>query len=321
MAALAHYNLGLVALRRQNQTAARHWFTRAEQEAADDRLRALATTQLATLPPPPDRNWIGYASFGGGYDDNVALVSSAEVLGISGVDDAFAEAQVAVSGPLAGPWRFDASLSHLDYASLDEFDQLGAQGGAHYRVEFSDWTDDLTAQFSYRTLDGKGFENRRMLGLQASRDLPADWRLRAHYRFSDIDGMSRFSGVTGESHDAGVRLSRSGHVWETGVEYRFETSDHDDRNLSATRHQFALDANLKLTDIWTLSLDAALRTSRYEVQANGTEDLIEIGISAARTLSTRWRLVLHYSYTHNNADLAEFSYDRNRVAVALEAAL
>jgi hypothetical protein len=125
--------------------------------------------------------------------------------------------------------------ANLDYASLDEFDQLGAQGGAHYRVELSDWTNDLTAQISYRTLDVKGFENRRMLGLQASRDLPADWRLRAHYRFIDIDGMSQFSGVTGESHDAGVRLSRSGHVWETGVEYRFETSDHDDRNLSATR--------------------------------------------------------------------------------------
>jgi hypothetical protein len=321
MAALAHYNLGLVALRRQNQVAARRWFARAEQEAADDRLRTLATTQLAALPPPPDRNWIGYASFGGGYDDNVALVSSADVLGISGVDDAFAEAQLAVSGPLAGPWRFDASLSHLDYATLDEFDQLGAHGGVRYRVVLSDWTNDATAQFSYRMLDGKGFENRRTLGLQASRNLAADWRLRAQYRFSDIDGMNQFSGVTGDSHDAGVRLSRSGHVWETGVEYRFETSDHDDRNLSATRHQLALDADLKVTEIWTLSLDATLRTSRYNLQANGTEDLIELGLSAVRTLSARWRLVLHYSYTHNNADLAEFSYDRNRVTVALEAAL
>jgi len=321
MAALAHYNLGLVALRRQNQSAARRWFARAEQEAADDRLRALATAQLAALPPPPERNWIGYASFGAGYDDNVALVSSADVLGISGVDDGFAEAQLAVGGPLAGPWRFDASLSHLDYASLDEFDQLGAQGGVRYRVLLSDWTNDVTAQFAYRMLDGNGFENRRTLGLQASRDLAADWRLRAQYRFSDIDGMNQFSGVTGESHDAGVRLSRTEHVWEAGVEYRFETSHHDDRNLSAVRHQVTLEARRKLSENWLLGLDATVRTSRYDLQANGNENLTEIAVAATRTLGTYWRLVLRYSYTHNQADLAEFNYDSNRIAAALEASL
>ena len=321
MAALAHYNLGLVALRQHNQNAARRWFTRAEQEAADDRLRALATAQLAALPAPPERNWIGYASFGGGYDDNVALVSSSDVLGISGVDDVFAEAQLAAGGPLSGPWRFDASLMHLDYASLDEFDQLGAQGGVRYRMVLSDWTNYVTAQLAYRTLDGKGFENRRVLGLQASRDLAADWRLRARYRFSDIDGMNQFSGVTGESHDAGVRLSRSGHVWETGVEYSFETSDHDDRNLAARRHQLALDVSRTLSENWMLSLEATVRNSRYDAQANGEEALTEVAVAAARKLGPRWQLVLRYSYTHNDADLPEFSYERNRVTAALEAAL
>lgn len=321
MAALAHYNLGLVALRRHDQNAARRWFTRAEQEAADERLRALATTQLAALPAAPERNWIGYASLGAGYDDNVALVSSAEVLGISGVDDTFAEAQFAIGGPLEGPWRFDASLMYLDYGNLDEFDQLGAQGGARYRTVWGDWTNYVTAQLAYRTLDGKGLENRRMLGLQTSRDLAADWRLRAQYRFSDVDGMNQFSGVTGTSHEAGVRLSRTGHAWETGVEYRFETNDNDDRNLSATRQQLVFDASRKLSENWMLSLDATVRNSRYDLQANGKEDLTEVAIAAARTLSTRWRLVLRYSYAHNHADRAEFTYERNRIAAVLEAAL
>jgi tetratricopeptide (TPR) repeat protein len=321
MAALAHYNLGLVSLRRNDQHAARRWFARAEQEAADDRLRTLAASQLSGLPAPPDRNWFGYASLGAGYDDNVALVSSAEVLGVSGVDDAFAEVQLAVGGPLAQPWRFDASLAYLDYADLDAFDQLGVQGGARYRVSLRDWTDDFFAQLAYLTLDGASFENRRMVGMQASRDLSREWRIRAQYRFSDVDGMGEFSGVTGQSHEAAVRLSRSGQPWDFEVEYRFETSDSDDRNFSATRHQLALDASRNLSENWLLWLDATLRNSRYDLPDNGNEHLVEVAVAVARTLSARWRLVLRYDFTHNDAHRADFNYERNRITAIVEAVL
>ena len=54
MAALAHYNLGLVALAdRKNDEAAR-WFALAEREAGDEGLQALATQQLARLPQPAE---------------------------------------------------------------------------------------------------------------------------------------------------------------------------------------------------------------------------------------------------------------------------
>lgn len=114
MAALAHYNLGLTALRSGNSRAAERWFERAEQEAGDERLRALASAQLAALPPPADRTSVGYASMGAGYDDNVALVSDSSVIGVSGVDDSFAEGQLALSMPLAQSWRLDASIAALD---------------------------------------------------------------------------------------------------------------------------------------------------------------------------------------------------------------
>ncbi|MGH8235969.1 MAG: tetratricopeptide repeat protein, partial [Steroidobacteraceae bacterium] len=187
MSALAHYNLGLVALGDGNRDEAARWFALAEREATDERLRSLATTQLAQLPPPPERNWVAYGSLAAGYDDNVALVSGGDVLGVSGTDDTFAELQLAAAGPLVGPWRFDGSVVLLDYQDLNSFDQLYANAGARYRLPLGDWTGDAALQLSYATLDSEGFENRRMLLLQATRTLTEEWRVRARYRFSDID--------------------------------------------------------------------------------------------------------------------------------------
>jgi tetratricopeptide (TPR) repeat protein len=321
MAALAHYNLGLVALRRNDNDGARRWFARAEKETGDDRLRALAVSQLSVLPTRAERDWFGYASFGAGYDDNVALVSSAEVLGVSGVDDAFAEMQLAVGGPLAQPWQFDASLAYLDYADLDEFDQLGLQGGARYRVAWHDWTTDFIAQLGYETLDGTGFESRRMVGVQTSHDLSREWRVRAQYRFDDIDGMNEFRGVTGHRQEVSIRLARRAIPWDLAIEYRFETSSNEDRGLSAARHALAFDVSHRLSKNWKLLADATLRYSRYELDENGSEQLAEIAVAVARTLSSRWRLVLRYDFTHNDADRPGFSYQRSRIAAGVEALL
>ena len=54
---------------------------------------------------------------------------------------------------------------------------------------------------------------------------------------------------------------------------------------------------------------------------NGEEDRTEFALAVTRVLSTRWRLVLQYAYADNDADLAEYNYDRNRISAMLEALL
>ncbi|MBL8269507.1 tetratricopeptide repeat protein, partial [Steroidobacter sp.] len=118
MAGLAYYNLGLVELQRNDDTAATAWFARVAPATEDEQLRQLASARLAELhplAPPPERKWIGYAALGIGHDDNVALVSNSEVLGISDAEDNFAEAQLAFSVPLASAWRIDAGLTAVNY--------------------------------------------------------------------------------------------------------------------------------------------------------------------------------------------------------------
>lgn len=322
MAALAHYNLGLVALRRGNSDEAIDSFTRAERQTSDERLRSLASAQLTELlAQPSGRGWVGYGAFGAGYDDNVALINNSEVLGISGKEDTFAELQLAISAPLARPWRLDGGLSFVDYQELDSFDQLSVYGGGHYRVAVGDWMNQVGLQLAYTTLDGEGFENRRTLALQTSSDLSSDWQLRARYRFNDIDGLNEFSGVSGHRHDASARLTWAREPWDLGVEYQVDISDYDDAELSATRHQLGVDLQRPLFGGWIVMLEATRRHSRYDDASNGSEDRTQFALGVAKPLTAQWRLVIRFAHTDNDADRAEYDYGASRISAGVEATM
>jgi hypothetical protein len=321
MAGLAYYNLGLVDLARQDSEAAARWFSRAEQSTDDVKLRQLASTRLAELrPAPPASNWVGYAAFGLGYDDNVALVSNANVLGISDKEDNFAEAQLALSTPLADSWRIDGGLMLVDYQDLDTFDQLGANAGARYRWDLGDWTNDFGARLGYTALDGSGLENRRTLSLQTQSGLRPDLRVRGRYRFNHIDGLNEFSGLSGRRQDASARLDWTPAAWDVGVEYQFEVADYDDATLSAKRHQLRVDVERALGADWIVSFEFARRHSKYDLDENGSEERTELALTVSRAFLSRWRWIIRHAYNDNNADLQEFDYRGNRISAGVEAA-
>jgi tetratricopeptide (TPR) repeat protein len=319
MAALAHYNLGLIALKSDDPTSASSWFARAQTEATDERLRALAGAQLANLPTMPARDWVGYASVTSGYDDNVALVSDSDVLGVSGMDDLFTEAQLALSAPLSRPWRFDAGAVLTKYQELDRFDQLSTQAGARYRLSSGPWINYAAFRIAYSTLDGDGFENRQILALQTKRDLFTYWQWIGRLRLSNIEGLNEYSGLDGHNHEISARISRTIGQWNLGFEYEFESSDHADDLLSAKRHTLAFDARRPILAGWSLSIDFRAQDAVYEVE--GTEDLLELTLAGARALSERWTLVLRYSHSDNRSNLSEFDYDRTQLSASIEAAL
>jgi len=319
MAGLAHYNLGLVALAESNPQEATRWFTLAQRETGDERLRSLATEQLARLPQPAERNWFAYGSFGAGYDDNVALVSGGDVLGVSDTDDAFAELQLAFTAPLTGPWRFDAGLVWLDYQDLDSFDQMTLSAAGRYRVPLAGWRGEAGVQLEYSTLGSDGFENKQVLILQATRPLTDEWRLRVRYRFSNIDGLDGFGGLDGTRHDLGVRGSWHRGSWDVAVGYRFDHTDYQDESLSYARHQVTTDATYELDANWTFTAGLSLDRTSYDVTENGTESRSEIVLAASRAFGTQWRAVVRYAYADNEADQPEFDYGRNRISAGVEA--
>jgi tetratricopeptide (TPR) repeat protein len=316
MAALAHYNLGLVALRRGDHQRAEHWFGRALDEATDERLRALAAEQLGALPSRADRNWVSFLSLGGGYDDNVALVSDADVLGVSGVDDTFTEAQAALAAPLGAPWRVEGGAFLLDYHDLDAFDQLNLYGGGRYQRRVGAWTHEASGSFGYSTLDGERFETTRTVGAQTSLSPALDWRLRVRYRFGDVDAPAPFAGLSGERHEAALELRRRWSAWELAVDYAYDRRDLADAMLAARSHEAGVELGRSIGSDWSMSASALLRASRYD--SGDDEQETQLSVRVARRLSAAWRIAAVYSYTDSEADVSGFDYARHRVSAAIE---
>lgn len=323
MAGIAYYNLGLIELARNHRDAAATWFARAEQSSNDAKLRELAASQLADLRPAAPREipWAGFAAFGLGYDDNVALVSNSQVLGISDSKDAFAEAQLWISTPSSDGWRMDGSVVLVNYQDLDAYDQLSINAGARYRWSNDTWTSDLGARMGYSAIDGAGFENRRTLSLQTSRYLGRELRVRGRYNYHHLDGLNDFENLGGRRQDAGTRLDWSPTHWNIGAEYRFELVDYDDETLSSKRHRLRLDVERELAAHWSVLFEAIRRRSDYDSDLYGSENRTELALSVSRALSARWRVVARYSYTDNTAVSREFDYRGNRISAGVEATL
>lgn len=322
MAGIAYYNLGLVESARNDSQTAASWFSRAEQSSTDVQLRELASSRLAELRPGPttssEKTWVGFAAFGVGHDDNVALVSNSEVLGISDSKDSFTEAQLALSTPLADSWRIDGGLALLDYQDLNSFDQLSAYAGARYRWALGDWTNDASARLGYSAIDGAGFENRRTLSLQTRRELHSELRVRGRYSFHHLQGLNEYEGLSGRRQDLSARLDWTPADWQVGAEYLVELADYDDATLSAKRHHLRIDVERALNADWMLLFEAARRHSDYDAEDSGAEDRTELALTVTRTLTARWVLVIRHSYTDNQAQLREFDYRGNRIFAGAE---
>lgn len=322
MAGLAYYNLGLVTLARKDSIAAERWFVRAQQAATDANLRGLASERLAELrPETPSYEWVGYTSFALGHDDNVALVSNSNVLGISDTEDNFAEAQFFVSTPLNDSWRIDGGVAVVDYQDLDTFDQVGAHAGARYRWTLGDWSNDAGVRMGYSALDGSGFETRRTLSLRTSRGLRPDLQVLGGYRFHHIEGLNEYRGLTGHEQEVTARLEWAPPDWAVGIEYQLELSNYDDDTLSATRHQLRIDVERTLIADWDVLFEATRRYSNYDSVENGSEERTELALTVTKPLTSRWQLVVRHTYTDNQADQRAFDYRGNRLSAGVEATL
>jgi tetratricopeptide (TPR) repeat protein len=318
MAALAHYNLGLVTQAQSDHAAARNYFALAYEETQDERLKELARTQLGSFEPPQRFAWAMFASSGLGYDDNVTLSSSGAQLGIAKESDIYGDSLVAGTVQLGGGWRVDGDLSYLNYADLDDYDQLGASVGTRYRFDVADWRTDVGAELGTTLLDGDVLENRQVLLAQATHDLTNAWSMRARYRLSFVDGAGAFGGLDGQRHELSARMTYAQIVWGGNVGYRFERNDYESAALSARRHYVFADAYRSITRLWTARGSLSVRQSEYD-GAGGSEARIEMTAGAERSLHDRLTLVMQYSFTDSDADAAALDYRRNRLFVGVEA--
>ena len=322
MAALAYYNLGLVALQRHDEREAREWFQRSTQARPPERLMLLASQRLADLPAPlaPGR-WSIYTRGGAGYDDNVALRSGSIDSSASGDADSFGELYLAASYTI-GAWRIDGGGSMLEYADLDQFSQRSFFLGGARGFRLEKWYFEIGAHGSQLSLGGDVFEQDLAAALLASRSFYGGSRLRAQLRATQVSGEGAFTGLTGDRTELGVFYDKSWRAWYFGAHTRAELNDSEDPVFESRWLQLGAEARYAVSPRWGFSLGAALRRTRHPAQSetlgSWEDNRTMLQFGATRSLWKQAQLFVRYEVERNDSPVAGYDYDRNRAAASLE---
>jgi hypothetical protein len=323
MAALAYYNLGLVALERRDEREARDWFERAlHDDPPDARLEALAASRLAELPEPRAPGaWSYYTRAGVGYDDNVALRSASLDTAASGDADEYGEL-LFISSYTFGAWRVDTGGSVLEYASLDEFSQHGYFLGAARGFRADRWYFEAGAFGAQASLGGDVYERSVAAGVQATRALYGGGRLRAQLRGTSVQGKGDFTGLSGERTELGLYYEKYWRAWSFGAHARAERDASEDPIFASRWVQIGANASYALSPLWTVTASAAWRRIRHPAQPDivgGWEDqraTTLLGIT--RALWQRAQIFVRYERELNDSPVAGYDYGRDRICASVE---
>jgi len=322
MAALAHYNLGLVELKRGKQQAARGYFERAAHESGDERIAGLAVQRLEELPPvPPPVAWSLYARAGAGFDDNVALRSDSIAGSGSGEDDAFAELLLSASSSFARDWRVDAAAAFLNYGDLDEFDQRALSLGAARGFSPGGWYVEPGFYANYLTLGGDVYEQSGTASVRATRKFSGAGTLQAQFGATAVDGEGDFSGLSGSRTDLGVSYEWNWQAWGFAAHARAENNDSDDEVFATDWAELAASAQWSLSPRWSFTAATTQRRTRHPAQTDIEAWEDRRGTWRVGAIGKFWKqaqVFMRFEHEHNASPIDTYEYDRNWVAASLE---
>jgi len=323
MAALAHYNLGLVELKRGAPQAARGYFELAARDGGDERVASLAAQRLEELPPAaPPVTWTVYARTGAGYDDNVALRSDSIDGSASGENDAFAELLLSASSSFARDWRVDAAAALLNYRELDEFDQGAFSLGVARGFSPGSWYIEPGLYADHLTLGGDVYEQSAAANVRAVRKFRFAGTLQAELRATAVDGKGDFAGLSGSREGIGLRYEWAWQAWGFGVQGRAEDNNSDDEVFATRWTELGATAQWALSPRWSFNAAASRRRTRHPAQADIQEawddrrDTYRVG--AIGKFWKQGQVFMRYEHELNASPIDTHEYDRNWVAASIE---
>jgi TolA-binding protein len=322
MAALAHYNLGLVALQRHDEREARDWFEQTTQDVPDERLAALALQRLEELPESRAPGFFSYYTRGGaGYDDNISLRSGSVESSATGDEDSYGELIFGGSYSF-GAWRVDTAAAMLHYTHLDDFSQTAFSLGGARGFRLDNWYFELGAYGSQYSLGGEVFERNVAVGAQATRAFYNGSRLSAQLRASSVEGKGAFPGLTGDRTEAGLYYDLRWRSWNFLAHTRAEINDSEDPIFASRWLQLGAEARYAWSPTWGFMAITALRRTTHPAQSetlSGWDDnRATIQVGTTRSLWKQAQLFVRFEHERNDSPVAGYDYVRNWVAASVE---
>lgn len=342
LAALVHYNLGLIAAAQGNPDMARQEYQNAYAAATQPDIRRLAAAQLARLPPlsAPPLHWFGYANLSTGYDDNVALAPQSGVAlpsrQGSSLMSVLAGGSAQLTGTYANGLQVSGSYYGTDYQRLSQYDETMLSLGSQYSHSSGAWSTRAGVTGSEVTLGGAAFETLDTVQVAGGKQIATGNHLTIGYQYQHVSGDQSFDYLSGWQQQVFVQdeITASGYTATLG--YQHETNRRNDLTLGAeflsaspTRNRLYARLELHATDSLDWDLGFTYERSLYgkpDVLVNGNttatigrSDTLYIGRLAAKyQLAKRWDFKAEYRYLRNASNVDIYAYQSNRYTLAIE---
>jgi tetratricopeptide (TPR) repeat protein len=340
-AALASYNLGLIAQRTGRLELAKQRFERALVTATEQNLRLLAATALGRLQEALPTRAVAVASLAGGYDSNATLTPDAATAGTSHQGDLFVESLGAASYRLSGNpaqgLNGQAGFLVRTYQDLKEFDQMGLRLGLSRDTDSRRWQTSVGAFYDAAYFGGDPLQRAAVIEARARRILDSGGDLRARYEYQHIEGGTGFEYLDGWQQQFTLEAGFAGRSSFARVGYQLELNDRRDlqqganfESFSPTRNSLFAAAYLPNVLGWSAEARAEYRYSYYAdpyvfddgaLVAKRKDSRFGFAARAVHRLSGPWRVFVDYSSYRNNSTLDIFDYTRYQALAGIEVLL
>lgn len=320
MRGLAEYNLGLVALRLEEDAQAAEHFLRAWELSPDDQtIRVLASRRLSELEPDAGTvsRWSGAVGVRAGTDDNVALRDEAGLPVGDTADSPVVDTFFSIRGPRDGRngFRFDANAYLVRYLDASDFDQSEVSGGAFYDWRANDWLIQIGAHASAGMLGGDSFDRKVGARGRLVRYLNRNSSFDIRYTYDDVaDANDLFAGIEGSRHRFEAR-----YLWyrdDHRMLFRFglESNDRADPGVSPDRNRIALRYSYQPEYGVGYEAEIDFRESEYaDLVSTREEDLLMFRAAVLYSFRNDWQCILESRISDNDSTDAAFSYDRTQL--------
>lgn len=340
LAALVHYNLGLIASAQGSNATALDEYRRAYAEAAQPDIRRLAAAEISRLTPHRVSTWIGYTQLSTGYDDNVAFAPESGVTGPahqgSGLISILAGGAGQLTGTYADGLRVFGSYYRADYPRLSLYDQTLMNLGTQYRRTVAGWSLQARLSGGAATLGGADFETLGTLRFALDHRLAASQQLAVGYQYQRVHAAAAYDYLGGWQQQLFIEDQITGSGYQAVIGYRHESNQRNDLTLggeflsaSPIRNRVYAHVTWRPGGAWSWNLALICEKSLYgkpDVLESGSgttaltrADTLYIGnIGAEYSLAESWRLGIAYRYLRNASNLSIYSYRSNRYSISLE---
>lgn len=255
---------------------------------------------------------------GVGHDDNVALVDEVALPVGQQADSPLTELVGYGSGRLGAHARVDLAGYFVRYSDASQFDEDALSAGVAFERSRGAWAFELGPRYERSTIGGASFESEMGVRARTDRPVGAHLRFTAAFAYDDVAALEpQFGYLEGARRQLRVTLERRMRGVRYGATLEAEDNNRAEPSVSSDRRRILLRYARSLGAMWDVEGAAAYRWSSYERTTGPDERLAELFASARRLFAKDWAFTVDYRHSNNDADLPEFSYGADRIALSI----